>query len=51
MKLLNDLTFTYAYLIENYGFLTLKALDGGRLFSTPRGVFLADNFWSTELSH
>ena len=38
MKILNDLTFTHAYLIENYSSLTLKALEGGGLFSTPRGV-------------
>ena len=38
MKILNDLTFTYAYWIENYSSLTLKTLEGGGLYSTPRGV-------------
>ena len=41
MNLPNDITFTYSYLIEHYGSLTLKALGGGgEIFSTfPRMVF------------
>ena len=41
MNLPNDITFTYAYLIENYGSLTLKALGGGVVFHLPQyGLWL-----------
>ena len=46
MNLPNDITFTYAYLIENYGSLTLKALGGGGCFPPSPVWSLADNFWS-----
>ena len=41
--MLNDLTFTYAYLIENYGSLIIKALEGGGgggCFLLPVGFWL-----------
>ena len=43
MNLPNDITFTYAYLIENYGSLTLKARGGGCFPPSPVWS-LADNF-------